>query len=87
MNTTDAYDLTTVYRTEQGREALVVFGGDEHAPDKDLRPLRSPNGGVRIAYLLPDGTEADMLATEYEWYTGFLTPVRDLSDTTQESTR
>jgi hypothetical protein len=80
--TAPTFDLHTVYRTEQGREALVVFGGDEHAPDKDLRPLRALDGGVRIAYLLPDGTEADLLMTEYDWYTGTLTPVRDLADTT-----
>ena len=75
MATTTAepvYDVLTVYRTEEGREALVLFEGREEGP---LSPLRfGGDGAVRIGYLAADGAAEDMRGTEYAWYAGTLTP-------------
>lgn len=69
-------DVLTVYRTAEGRECLVVFEGPEEGP---LLPWTNRlDGTVRIGYLQPDGNAGDMIATEYAWYPGVLTPVRHL---------
>lgn len=72
----NALHAQMVYRTEDGRDASVVCTGPATAYTHELEPARDRDGGVRIAYLSPDGTLADPTETEFAFYTGILTPVR-----------
>lgn len=56
------------YETEDGREASVVFSGNEDDFDVEMRPFRNETGAVRVTYQ-NDGNVV------YDWYTGTLTPL------------
>lgn len=65
-----AYDdllVNMAYRTEAGREATVVFNGNEDDFDCELAPIRdTAEQSVRVMYT--DNQQPD-------WYDGLLTPI------------
>lgn len=58
-----------VYRTDDDREAVLVYEGGTQT---GMRLLRQ-GAAIRIAYLNPDGTEPAPADAEYAWYDGPLT--------------
>lgn len=64
----DALLVHMAYRTSDGREAAVVFSGNEDDFDSELRAYRNEAGATRLRYEI-DGAKA------YDWYTGPLTPL------------
>ena len=54
----------TVYCDEKGREGLLVFTGGSLT---GFRPHTDGRGNVHLGYLRPDGTEENMMHTEFRW--------------------
>lgn len=66
----DALQVHMAYLTDDGRDVIVVFNGNEDDFDDEMRPFRNEQGAVRIIRRA-EGPVADRV----DWYTGTLTPV------------
>lgn len=66
----EALQVHMAYLTDDGRNVIVVFNGNEDDFDDEMRPFRNEQGAVRIIRR-GEGPVADRV----DWYTGTLTPV------------